>query len=420
MKCLLFLASLSVLVIGAFKPVKPSDEPVTLVIGGDVLGYLAPCGCTKPMVGGIRRWATAVRAVQSQGKAVVLVNGGVAGGLGRQHELKSETLAESFKSLSIQALNLSAHEANLGKDALIAIQRLSGGVLTTMSLAPSETLDASNSVEAGPFLIGGLLSEPMLVASVLGERPTVTDTAVDELVLAAKSKGLKPVAMWSGGEAGARTLAQRHPELVAVTYSDSSVPRGKPMKEGDTWLLTPGEKGRTLVTARWNGTEFEAYQTVELGPEIKDDDEVSRAYHRYLERVADEDLLMKLPRSPGARFAGNDKCFPCHEAAANVWKTSKHAVALATLESEGHDKDPDCVGCHVVGLESDTGFMTRAKTPHLTDVGCESCHGPGALHAEDPPQNKLGQAGLNACMKCHVTEHSPNFDFSTYWEKIKH
>ena len=275
-------------------------------------------------------------------------------------------------------------------------------------------------VESGPFLIGGAVSNPRLLAATAGERARETEAAINELTSDAESRGLKPILLWHGDEPSARELAKKHPSLVAIVFSSSSIPRGKPLQEGDTWLLTPGEKCRALVSARWDGVQFTDYSTVPLGPEISDDEAASRAYSRYLDRVGSEELLMKLPRSGDKQFAGSAKCFSCHEKATKVWKNSEHGKALATLEADGHDKDPDCVGCHVVGLDSDSGFMTRATTPSMANVGCESCHGPGAEHVKSPTENRFGKSGIEACMKCHVVDHSPNFDFSSYWDKIRH
>ncbi|MBC8065424.1 MAG: cytochrome c family protein, partial [Chlorobia bacterium] len=113
-------------------------------------------------------------------------------------------------------------------------------------------------------------------------------------------------------------------------------------------------------------------------------------------------------------------CGKCHTESEKVWKKSKHAVALKTLEREGHDRDPDCVECHVVGLASIYGFTSRKATPGLTDVGCESCHGPGAKHSLTPKEVPMGKVGQESCMPCHKSENSPHFDFAKYWAKIAH
>ena len=49
--------------------------------------------------------------------------------------------------------------------------------------------------------------------------------------------------------------------------------------------------------------------------------------------------------------------------------------------------DPECVVCHSVGFEYQSGFVDEKKTPLLKHVGCENCHGPGSGHV-DAPKNK--------------------------------
>jgi hypothetical protein len=111
---------------------------------------------------------------------------------------------------------------------------------------------------------------------------------------------------------------------------------------------------------------------------------------------------------------------PCHAEDYRIWQRTAHAKAMQTLIDEKHDKDPECVVCHVVGLEFEGGFQSMQKTPTLKDVGCESCHGPARKHVQDPENHRLGKAGEKSCMSCHVPAHSPGFDFETYWKKIEH
>ena len=45
-----------------------------------------------------------------------------------------------------------------------------------------------------------------------------------------------------------------------------------------------------------------------------------------------------------------------------------HANAFATLERVGSQYDPECVICHVIGMDYDSGFITEEKTPLMKDV----------------------------------------------------
>ena len=86
-----------------------------------------------------------------------------------------------------------------------------------------------------------------------------------------------------------------------------------------------------------------------------------------------------------------------------------------------------------------SGYESHAKTPHLENVGCEDCHGPGERHvaaekgADQALQKKMQQAvritkaeaadprtGKQNCWSCHDLDNSPAFNFDTYWPLIVH
>jgi hypothetical protein len=116
-----------------------------------------------------------------------------------------------------------------------------------------------------------------------------------------------------------------------------------------------------------------------------------------------------------------------------AWQQSKHSHAWQTLVDAENDpkrygwpvtKYPDCVGCHVVGYGQQTGFVSAEKTPHLQDVGCERCHGPGLDHVQSGGQKAMGiLGGLTPsvmCTQCHDYEQSPDFVYGDRWKVIEH
>jgi hypothetical protein len=237
------------------------------------------------------------------------------------------------------------------------------------------------------------------------------------------------VLLYHGGPDEARKLAEAHPWLdVIVTAHEAEDYRARAEKAGGALLVNTGHKGKhlgklDLKRTPEGGLSAEHRFPVEMAHTLPDDPAVRGILNRYLAHVGDEDLLSKLPKrktANGQKYAGTGACLSCHAAAHKTWEKSRHAQAWETLVEAKHDRDPDCVGCHVVGLEHESGFQSIIRTAHLSDVGCESCHGPQASHAENPVQVKPAKVGAAACASCHVPDHSPNFDFESYWKKIAH
>jgi len=125
-------------------------------------------------------------------------------------------------------------------------------------------------------------------------------------------------------------------------------------------------------------------------------------------------------RSSGVSYVGSAVCRNCHRSAYDVWMQSNHARAYATLQKVKRENDPECLDCHVTGFGRPTGFVSMFSTSRLKDVQCESCHGPGSLHAAHPAPGYGRLATPAGCTFCHTRERSPNFEMSSYWARIKH
>ncbi|HRJ25976.1 MAG TPA: cytochrome c family protein [Fimbriimonadaceae bacterium] len=398
-------------------------ETEWLVIAGGFDGYLSPCGCVKPMTGGIRRMSDAIQRLRRRGAVTFVQSGGIVLQEGRQDVIKLETASEALRQMGVHAIQLTDRELRLGVGVLASASRLSGDRLLLSSGRAVDDVPIRDTVRSGSFLIGAwspLSSTSVQVAG--GRMPTPVEVArriVDE----ATPRSLVPVLLFEGREEEARQVAREVPELGVVVYrSGSNSISGPAPREGSTQIVTGGEKGKALLILPWQRSA-RAWGRLEaqlLSPEFRDEPGVQRIYASYQRRVAEENLLDRVPRAPSEAFAGTSACMSCHAQAHQVWSESRHARALQTLEKDGSDPDPDCTGCHVVALDRKGGFQSRAKTPDLANVGCESCHGPAAKHAQDPEKNPLPKVGESACTSCHTPNHSPNFDYSTAWPKIVH
>jgi hypothetical protein len=125
------------------------------------------------------------------------------------------------------------------------------------------------------------------------------------------------------------------------------------------------------------------------------------------------------PAKGKAAYVGNERCRECHAEAFNVWDKTKHAHAYASLETQGKQYHLDCVGCHVTGYGKPGGVCRIDKVAGRTNVGCESCHGPGSIHVEEPDTANISLGNSAAtCTGCHDPENSPHFDFQTYLPQI--
>jgi len=115
-------------------------------------------------------------------------------------------------------------------------------------------------------------------------------------------------------------------------------------------------------------------------------------------------------------------CGNCHVGVQGDWEGSAHADAWDGLQASGHAQ-AFCEGCHTVNslgnfVEGETGGYTSAPETRYHDVQCESCHGPGLNHVENPdasqplPSLAVGLDATDGCGECHQGTHHP---FAEEW-----
>src|SRR5262245_39898318 len=244
-----------------------------------------------------------------------------------------------------------------------------------------------------------------------------------------------------------------------------------------------GAKGIELYYQRVAMTdEFDTAADKEAGHPIL------KLLQDYADTVKDNDYLSAMAskkklhaaqaRQREAAFVGDAHCQACHQAEWMHWSTTKHghaydALAKVATHPSGRNFDGECIVCHTVGYEYQTGYLNEKKTPHLKNVQCESCHGPGNLHVAEeqdnmkrrrghthahaaalspwkvdgvsamPPlprleamvkekdrskwqgmltdaENKVYLRVYEVCQKCHDIDNDPKFELAVYWPHVVH
>ncbi len=433
------LPFLALIAVGFYRPAEnaPRALPLAVIFGSEINGYLTPCGCSKPMVGGIPRRGTLLKQLAENHTLLKLENGDLTKAAGRQDELKAETLIEMLNQMGYDALNLGKYDFMLGMDYLRSLQMQFKGAMLCGNVQEggNPAFDAYTLVEkrhqGRPLraLIVGLISEKHADA-LRNRNPHLSVVParqkLDALRPQIETMGDLRVLLFYGAAQDAEQIAQAHPYFHLIVYANGGDGPLPTKRVGQTRLVFAGNDAKFVGIAHLNENapyEIARVEHMRLTEDFKDDEQVMAIKLGYLGRVEAENLLAMVPRRPtlnGSGFAGSRACMPCHSEDYRIWQRTAHAKAMQTLIDEKHDKDPECVVCHVVGLEFEGGFQSVEKTPTLKDVGCESCHGPARLHVQDPEKHRLGKAGSQSCMSCHVPAHSPGFDFETYWKRIEH
>jgi hypothetical protein len=262
----------------------------------------------------------------------------------------------------------------------------------------------------------------------------------------------------------ARTLAKEVPVFdLVVASGETNLPTHEleSVEGTKTNLLQVGHKAMYAGVIGVYPGEMPPvrYESVPLDARFGDSPEMLKLladYQDQLKELGLEGLGIKPQPAPsGWKFVGSETCGECHTKAFAKWKETPHSHATQTLVEPPNSRasiprhfDPECISCHVTGWEPqqhhpfESGYLSLEKTPTMTNVGCENCHGPGSAHvAAENGSGKLaadaiskiresmrlplaGQKAEHKCIECHDLDNSPEFHkdgaFEQYWKKVEH
>jgi len=126
-----------------------------------------------------------------------------------------------------------------------------------------------------------------------------------------------------------------------------------------------------------------------------------------------------------SQYVGFHVCEECHEQQSQFWQTTAHANSYETLVKKDMNFNLDCLGCHIT-LSTNPEMLREADKKKLLQlpsslqlVGCESCHGQGSAHSDNPEAVKPIPVSRHTCLHCHTEEHSESFDYDKKVEKIR-
>lgn len=123
---------------------------------------------------------------------------------------------------------------------------------------------------------------------------------------------------------------------------------------------------------------------------------------------------------------GLTACGNCHIGVQSQWETTAHADAWAGLQESG-GAQAFCEGCHTVSelgnTVSEPAGWNVVPEDRYHDVQCESCHGPGINHVQNPDASQpfaglaVGLDLTTGCAECHQGTHHP---FAEEWAQSGH
>lgn len=473
MNLLAIVLSLLNAIAAVVQPAPPRGGPaaarkLTVIYTASAKGQVRSCNCTKFRFGGYGRQMSLLKTIRRDSPEVVLIEGGdCVEWINPQSDLKTDVTIRALKLLRYDVMV--PGEDELGRHGARIIERFKAeGV-------PVVCANITREDKKGPAYRASAVIKTRagLKVGVIG----LVDSGVERLfqqgdidrIVSDPMAALKPLAKKLSAASdivilvyhGPTDTAERFAEVKGINIilathrtarevifpakPDNEVAApvkwlgGVPLVNAETksnWCLGRIDveiaQGRKIASVN--------HKLIYLDRRYDEDPEMVKVYDRYNERVKRSvltasakikqemeallsgrgmNLVEMRKRLHVSPFATAEKCRDCHAETHAKWSTSRHAKAVSTLAGTDQEYDPECIGCHATGATVRSGFANVKDTPHLANVQCEACHGPGLKHTQSPAKG-YGKVEEQTCRSCHTDERTPEFDFEASCAKVKH
>jgi 2',3'-cyclic-nucleotide 2'-phosphodiesterase (5'-nucleotidase family) len=417
---------------------------LALILSGSMHGYLLPCGCSRPQIGGLERRYNFAEILRQKGWPLVAVDVGDVpqreGPLklpNHQGLIKYRYAMKALQQIGYSAVGIGEYEASLSLFNALGEWALNEPspriVVANLKDADSKFPEQTRRWELAKVtgtdftvgvagLVGPTVAEKMKLkdsAVSFGPSGTALDGVLKEMEQAKVDlrvllyQGSQTLSSKAGFPPEAVACAHAYPQFdVVLCLNEEDEPSAEPV-----WVPDAGAARRTLVTGLGHKGKYVGvvgvyrtgqadrpfdlrYQLVELTeafltpPERENDHPIVKLMEDYTRELRDHKYLgmygqmrhslQVAVKDVTPTYVGSDKCKACHSSAYDVWKTTPHSHAYQTLVDAKHPSnrqyDAECIVCHTVGFGYQGGFRDANQTPQLENVGCESCHGPGSEH----------------------------------------
>lgn len=401
-------------------------DVLTVFLTGNELGALKPCGCSGGQLGGLDRRSEVFNSVPASQRLIVDMGSFVEGD-SEQDLIKFRILIQAFSLLDYDLVNLSEKDIEIAEN--LGLLESIGSVFNVISFQSGAEAGVPTKFTKQFSLKEGVVAATVAAFDAESAGGTLPIEQISGLFTSRTDVGTVNILILNRCDT---SIIDSVAEigivdcLVCPAESDEPGVIGDPNKR--PLVVSVGRYGKYVGKLEINYIDIRSnkfhFSAVPVTEELPQEESLVELYKVYQQLVKEENLLEKQLRfslPDGLEYTGSKSCKLCHDYEYEKWSTKVHAHAYATLEKVGSQFDPECIVCHVVGFEYESGFISEEKTDYLKDVGCESCHGPGSEHIGTLGKAKTRGPMLD-CGDCHTPEQSADYvgNEQLYLEKIVH
>ncbi len=343
-----------------------------------------------------------------------------------QMKLKADLLADAYKKIGIDALNVGELDLAFGVNYLFDKRKSPGLPFVSSNIVYREGGKEvfqpyiAKEVKGVKVAIFGLI--PLLPN--LGNDKDIKllspfDTA-RTMIGKLKRKADIIILLSNLGQQEDEKLARDVPGIDLIVGGRTRVLLQTPVKIGNTLILQAQAQGKHIGKLDLNpATKTFVNSMTPMDDKVAKNGEIDGMVKRYKDAVVSlhsERPQTKVQAPLLKTYIGEAECAGCHPSQSAFWKRTRHARAYETLVTKKSHMDLECIGCHTTGYGVPGGFRLDTEAADLRNVQCEACHGPGGRHMGKGDIRRIIDPSV--CTGCHNKERDPKFNFISSVGKV--
>jgi 2',3'-cyclic-nucleotide 2'-phosphodiesterase (5'-nucleotidase family) len=374
-----------------------------------------------------------------------------------QVKTKAEGIAKAMRAMDCRAMGVSAYDLSCGVDLLKEIQENYKINWLSINLVDPETKKPIFT----PYLIAEIDDMKVAVLGLTDERAEQSAEAkkrgytilhwqeVLPEVVAKLAKQVDMTILLSNYPYQVnKEIAEKVTGIHLILASGHTASSPDPYKIENTLIAQTGTRGKYLGTMRIDWTAAKIWKETSRANQPKTE-KMCGFKNRFIAlessspqepkvqeiisaTVQEINLLNKKkvnssknqPTATLQDLSGWQKCQECHQEQVAFWEKTQHADAWPTLKKKNQHFNEECLLCHVTLPYYDAAKVQAERLllmlpKELKNVGCETCHGPGANHVSKREAIPVPHPDKKICKLCHTPEHDDNFVFADKVERIR-
>lgn len=340
--------------------------------------------------------------------------------------LKADVIAEAYKKIGIDVLNVGELDLALGINYLMDKKR----TLNLPFVSSNIVYTDNERTVFQPFIIREMNG---LKIAVFGLLPVISSESIVDLKIlppaetASKMVGrLRKKAdivilLSNLGQNEDEKLARDLPGIDIIVGGRNRALLQTPVRVGETMILQAQAQGKNIGRLDFNLADRSYVNAITpMDDKVSKNEEIEGMLKRYKDAIVALHSVKGKPVPQAVSlgsYIGEAACAACHHRQIDFWKGTRHARAYDTLVKRNNHADLECVGCHTTGYGLPGGFSLGMETPGLRNVQCEACHGPGREHKGRGDIRRVMEVSI--CRGCHDTEKDPSFNIVSSINRVR-